>query len=159
MSHSSAIVAPSPAALLHDSTPNPCPSSVTLTEPVDAWLLEPARLTVPTSADTPRVIEPIRTPTLIDTRWLPRALCPILHRTDVADIHAVASHDVPAIALRVMPASPMLAPLNVTLTDPLAARFLSCKALVCPPHTENPLLVLPCLWPALITTRRQPELS
>lgn len=89
------------------------------------------------------------------TRRLACALWLILHRSDVADSHAVPSHNVPTITPTLIPDRPKLLPLIVTLTDPLTPRFRRRSTLVRPAHTENARVMLPSCSPTLIVARAE----
>ena len=99
------------------------PCKVTPSTPVDTPFARLTRLKLARSKDMP----PLPLPALLaetDTRRLPIAPCPVWHRVDVSDNHAVRSHPVsPTRSAAVYVAAPMLAPCTVMLADPVAAAF------------------------------------
>jgi hypothetical protein len=78
----------------------------------------------------------------------------------VSDSHADRSLLVcPSAPTKLYPAWPRLAPCSVTLADPVAAMLALLVALTMLASCDIPALMLPCLAPALIATRRVPITS
>ena len=97
-------------------------------------------------------------PAVIATILVPRAACPIMHLTDVSDSHSVPSHPVcPSLPMLVYATSPRPAPCTVTDAEPVPALFRRWSTLRSEESDVHAWLTLPCLSPAVITTRRVPR--
>ena len=74
--------------------PIPLPATVTLTDPVAAWLAMRSPLACIESADIASVAVPSRSPAVKAAILVPISPYPTAHRTDVSDSHLVPSHAV-----------------------------------------------------------------
>ena len=109
------------------------------------------------STDTPWETLPALSPAVITTRRVPRPPCPAMHLTDVSDSHSVPSHPVcPSRPMLVYDTSPRPAPCTVTDADPVVALFIRRVALTRSLSTDQLSVMLPCLSPAVMVTRRVP---
>jgi hypothetical protein len=104
-------VCPSLPLAVYATTPMPDPCTVIDADPESAWFNRRILLKDTVSADHPWLVVPPRPPTVITTRRVPTAPCPIRHRTDVSDSQLVPSHPVgPWRVLTVRRVRPMPAP-------------------------------------------------
>ena len=87
-------VCPSRALPVYETSPMLAPCTVTDAEPDPTVFPDLAALKPPRSVDHASVMLPVRIPTVIMTRRVPRSPCPTRHLTDVSDSHPVASHPV-----------------------------------------------------------------
>jgi hypothetical protein len=134
------------------------PSTVTDADPVPKVLPTRIKLTELRSVEYASVLLADRSPAVITTRRVPRAPCPVLHRTDVSDSHSVPSHPVsPDNNIAVYHTSPRLDPCTDTETDPVPAPFPRCTTLTKPRSTDHPSLMLTSRSPADNTIRRVPR--
>jgi hypothetical protein len=103
------------------------PCTVSIAEPVPAWLTRRNTRSPPMSTDHPWLALPSRCPAVITTRRVALAPCPTRHRTDVSDCHCVPSHPVcPWRIFAVYETIPMLDPCTIIDADPVPA-WLACR--------------------------------
>jgi hypothetical protein len=146
-------VEPSLTIALKPTAPIPEPSTVTLNEPVEAWLTTPTRLTCCRSLETMPVELPIPTQ-LVKTQDTLRIAWSVTREcVDVSDTHAVCQHTVcPALALIERTAWPKLLPCMLTLTDPVTAKFCLDAELSWLQSADMLELAVPSLNPPVICT-------
>jgi len=92
-------VMPTTALAVSPCSPSPDPITIISSRPGSITFDVPSTDTIPTSADTIPVADPIVCPDVTDTRLLPVPDRPTTHTTAVSDTHAVPSHPVPPILL------------------------------------------------------------
>jgi hypothetical protein len=144
--------------------PIPDPYNVTLADPELPIFARLAKLTDGRSPDTARDTLRPTIPTLSVRRRLPIKPCPeTTDTTDVSDTQLVPSHPVPPVLpCPQCAASPIPAPLTVTLDEPVAALFTATTVLSPETPAENPLEPLPTRIPTLSDTlplRRTPPVA
>jgi hypothetical protein len=116
---------PARPAMLMPAPPKPLPNTVTLADPVPARFVGMLTLTTGMSYDTPKLKLPARTPAVTTTTWL--CLTPLgpLQSTELSDTHTEASHPLePTRPAILMKAFPKLAPLTLSVIDPVLATLL-----------------------------------
>lgn len=144
------VVKPTLTAALRPPAPKLEPSTVTLRDPVEAWLDQPDRLTRSLSVETVAVQLAARRPLVKTADTLRRAASVTSDTTDVSDTHAVCLLVVyPALTPALCPAAPMAPPCIVTLTQPVAATFGLDAELSCLASTDKAELAVPHLNPAV----------
>ena len=133
------------------------PLIVTLADPVAALLACPVTLNDAKSFEKRELVLPPVWPTLSDTSLLEKIPSSAWHITLVSDPQAVRSQAVlPNRAAPLVPVSPMLAPSNVTLVDPVPPLFDRPRTLPDPTPAENGVETLPTLLPTVKTAVRLP---
>ena len=135
--------------------PEPC--TVTDAAPVNAPLPLRVRLMASMSADQAWLKLPLRDPTVITTRRVPKAPRLTRHLTDVSDSQLVPSHPVcPVRPLAVCCSLRNPAPCTVTDAEPVPARLELRRTLTALMSADQAWLMLPDRDPAVMTVRLDP---
>ena len=114
-------------------------------------------LTSTASIDHSVLTLPTRSPTLIASRRLPITPDPTRHSAAVSDAHLVCSHPVPPSRPKPLPSdNPSLLPCTLTRDDPVEPVFALRPTLIAPLSTDQAMLRLPTIPPALTDARRLP---